>query len=266
MNNDGTEFEHLVHLIEQSISSGSTVEHNVYLPVIGSQSGRTRQCDVVIRTGQKPRETVTIVEVQDRTSRPDINTFGGWLDKLKDVGAQHLICVSRHEFPISIKERAIAAGNTVRLITLKEVPAESLPIGVVFTSEKFDLKDFTIGCGISEDEVQELGIKEAVEATMLPGRHHRFDVYEKCWSLDKNELISLADLCRDVVSPEENSEGDGKLASSLKEGPELYIYWENQFFLRVGLDCDFSWKYEVTELPVSVLSYEQNEDGILAWA
>ncbi|MBL6932308.1 MAG: hypothetical protein ISR45_05120, partial [Rhodospirillales bacterium] len=95
MKNDGKDLEHLVHAIEQSIAPDSVVEHDVNLPVISSGSGRTRQCDVVIRSGQKPRETITIVEVQDRGSKPDINTFGGWLQKLEEVGGQHLICVSR---------------------------------------------------------------------------------------------------------------------------------------------------------------------------
>lgn len=261
--NDGKDLEHLVRFIEQSITPGSTVEHNVNLPVIGSSGNRTRQCDVIIRTGQKPRETITIVEVQDRIARTEINEFGGWLNKLEQVGAQHLICVSRHEFPSSIKEEAVKLGNTVRLITLKEIPAESLPINIVFTNTKFDLNLGNIGCGVSEEEVEELGIKDAVEARFIG--FHQMDLNEKCWSLDKNKLISLCDLCRDVVNPEENGEGDGKLASSIKNGPELYLYLENQF-IRVSVDCDFSWAYEVTELPVLFLSYEQNEDGILAWA
>ena len=261
--NDGKDLERLVRFIEQSITPGSTVEHNVNLPVIGSSGNHYRQCDVVIRTGPKVRETVTIVEVQDRVDKTEIGELGDWLYKLEQVGAQHLICVSRHEFPTSIKEEAVRHGNTVRLITLKEIPAESLPINVVFTNTKFDLKEFTPRCGVSEEEVEKLGIKEAIEANFIG--HHRMDVNEKCWSLDKNKLISLCDLCREVVSPDENSEGDGQLAFSKKNGPELYMHIENHF-IRVSLECDFSWTYEVTEQPVTALSYEQNEDGILAWA
>lgn len=265
MNNDGKELEHLVSLIEKSISPDSVVEHDVKLPVIGSESGRTRQCDVVIRSGQMPRETITIVEVQDRTCKPDINTFGGWLEKLEEVGAQHLICVSRHEFPTSIKERAAKKGGTVRLITLKALNAENIPtnMNIVFTHKDFYLKECDIVCSASEAEVEGLGIRDAVDKKLIGFR--KIDGNERCWSLDQNELISMCILCRDYFTrPEGESEGVGNLIFDRKEGPALYMHLEDHFF-RVGVDCDFSWTYEKTEIPMSVVSYEQNEAGVLAW-
>lgn len=36
------------------------------MPVLGSKSGRTRQCDVVVKEGDEPRITRTLVEVQTR--------------------------------------------------------------------------------------------------------------------------------------------------------------------------------------------------------
>lgn len=264
MNNDWKEFEHLVHLIEQSISPDSVVEHDVYLPVIGSQSGRTRQCDVVIRSGQKPRETITIVEVQDRTSKPNITIFGGWIEKLKEVGAQHLICVSRHDFPTSIREKAVGLGNTVRLIMLKELNAESIPINIVFTHCDFDLKEVKkASLTYSRSEVEELGIGDALKKKCEDGVQG--DSNEQCWSLDKNELVSLYLLCQDFyVRPDGENEGEGRIVFDMKEGPELFMYLEDHFF-RAGLDCSFLWTYEETEIPISVLSYEQNEAGVLAW-
>lgn len=259
--NDGKDLEHLVRLVEQSITPGSTVEHNVNLPVIGSESGLTRQCDVIIRLGPQARETITIVEVQDRIARTEIGEFEGWLGKLKDVGAQHLICVSRHEFPISIKEGAIKAGNTVKLITLKEIPAESLPINISFKNKCFDLKKCEARIAVSRKEVEELGIKDAVTEKLM-GRTEQ-DPKEKCLSFDKSELFCLLDLCKDN-RPEDVSEGDGKLVFNKEEGPDLYMLLEDKFF-RVGLECNFSWSYTETEKPVTVLTYEQNVDGILAW-
>lgn len=110
--------EKVVAKIEEKINSSSLVEHNVRLPVIGDPNNGVRQCDVVIRTGSPPRETLTIVEVQNRDSRVDINTFGGWLEKMKEVGAQHLICVSKHPYPKSIISKAKKHGNSVSLIQL----------------------------------------------------------------------------------------------------------------------------------------------------
>ena len=61
--------EHIVQLLEQSLSPGAKVESDVMLPVITSNIGAVRQCDVVIWTGKPPRETITIVEVQDRKTK-----------------------------------------------------------------------------------------------------------------------------------------------------------------------------------------------------
>lgn len=113
--------ERLVQLIEQSISPDSIVERDVRLPILTSLTGNNAQCDIVIRAGRPPRQTITIVEVQDRQKPVDINDFRGWLQKLKDVGAQHLYCVSRQSFSKGIKEQAALHGTTVKLITLKQL-------------------------------------------------------------------------------------------------------------------------------------------------
>lgn len=113
MMNDGSFLERLVQLIEQSIAPDAHIQRNVKLPNLGSKSGATTECDIVIRNGPPFRETVTIVEVKDRERPVDINMFRGWQQKLEDVGAQHLYCVSRKPFPESIKEKAALSGNTI---------------------------------------------------------------------------------------------------------------------------------------------------------
>lgn len=94
MKNKGKYYEELVELIEKSISPNSVVRRDVNLPIIGSESGATSQCDLVITQGEPPREIITIVEVQNRGRKPDANTFRGWVGKLERVRAQRLICVS----------------------------------------------------------------------------------------------------------------------------------------------------------------------------
>lgn len=113
--------EEVVRLLEATISPDSKVERNVQLPNLSSQRGAKCQCDVVIKSGRPPRETISIVEVQYRGTKVDINTFRGWCEKLRDVGAQHLICVSEKGFPDSIIEKAEKMGPSVRLLTLKEI-------------------------------------------------------------------------------------------------------------------------------------------------
>ncbi len=115
--------EEVVTLLEQAISPGAKVERNVQLPNLTDQ-GEKCQCDVVIRNGQPPRETISIVEVQDRGSKVKINTFRGWCMKMRDVGAQHLICVSEKGFPRSIRKKALKMGPTVRLLTLTQLESK----------------------------------------------------------------------------------------------------------------------------------------------
>jgi hypothetical protein len=88
------------------------------LPVLGQN--RSRQCDVVLRIGKPPRQQFFIIEVQKRDAKPDINTFGGWLRKMDEVGANGLICVSEAGFPQSIiDDVALRVGPKVKLMTLE---------------------------------------------------------------------------------------------------------------------------------------------------
>lgn len=115
--------EELVAAIEKSLAPDAVVEHNVFLPVMGQD--RSRQCDVVLRVGKPPREQLFIVEVQQRGAKPDINTFGGWLRKMDEVGANGLICVSEVGFPQSIiDDVALRVGPKVKLMTLDRDEAE----------------------------------------------------------------------------------------------------------------------------------------------
>ena len=134
-NEDWKRFEKVVCILERQINPNAVVKRNQFLPVIGSRSGRTRQCDVVIEEGSEPRLTRSIVEVQKRAAKPSINDFNGWVEKLKEVGAQHLICVSAKGFSRSIREKADQLGPTIRLITLKDSTGEPWPL------PRFSLQD-----------------------------------------------------------------------------------------------------------------------------
>tara|TARA_B100000315_G_scaffold84339_1_gene77303 strand:+ start:1581 stop:2465 length:885 start_codon:yes stop_codon:yes gene_type:complete len=242
------ELEHLVKLIEKSISPNSNVERDIDLPVLVSSSGRTRQCDIVIRSGVPPRETISIVEVQDRSRKVEIGDLGNWLNKLDEVGAQHLICVSHHDFPESIKEKAMLSGQKIRLMTLKEIPEDKIPFDFKYVQDYFSLK-----------EIHNLKVDCSFKKIIFDNTH------TKCWSLDKQNLISLFVLCRDFFSREKDKkEGKGTIVFNLNEGKELYFY-ESGEYCRVGLKCDFAWESEVHEIPPFILSYEQYGHGSLAW-
>ena len=122
--------ERVVKLLEQAITPDARIKHNVMMPDL-TDASQSRECDIVIWTGKLPRETITIVEVQDRNKPFDITTFDGMCTKMRKVGAQHLICVSRQSFPISIKNEAKRQGPTVRLVLLKDLEDGNWPVNIV---------------------------------------------------------------------------------------------------------------------------------------
>lgn len=87
--------------------------------------------------GQEPRVTRTIVEVQKRNERVKPNDFRGWCQKMRDVGANRLICVSAKPFPRSIKDKvAKELGPTVLLVRLEALEAKQWPLQIVNNAMK----------------------------------------------------------------------------------------------------------------------------------
>jgi hypothetical protein len=117
--NTGKLREKVVTILERHLDPDASVTCDEKLPVLSSPH-RSRQIDVLIETGKGSRKTFTIVETQDRVDKPVETEFDGWLKKMRQVGAQHLICVTRAGYPSSILERAQEIGPTVRLYTLSQ--------------------------------------------------------------------------------------------------------------------------------------------------
>jgi hypothetical protein len=127
--------EKVVALLEKSLAPEARVRHNVKFPCL--TTGHEEQCDVVIEMGQEPRVTRTIVEVQKRNERVKPNDFRGWCQKLRDVGANRLICVSAKPFPDSIKDKvAKELGPTVLLVRLEALEAKKWPFQIVNNAMK----------------------------------------------------------------------------------------------------------------------------------
>lgn len=263
MSKPGEDLEKIVAIIEKSISPESRIEHNVYLPVLTSQIGRTRQCDIIIRTGAPHRETISIVEVQDRNSAVDISDFNNWLTKLVEVGAQHLICVSRKPFPESVKEVAIQNGSRVLLININEIPPTDIPINFINFIFKLNSKKIkeiiSIKPFVKPGQIKAEGLKPETRKG-----------HERIWSLDGVSRISINDICLEILKENNqfNNEPNGLIEGTTKysfinEGKLFYI--NNEKFIPIGLDIEFSWIYESYEKPMSMASYEQYGHGPMAW-
>lgn len=110
--------EKTVQALEKILDPGAEIRHNEQLPEL--DTGILRQCDITIRSGKPPRQTLTIVEVQDRSRKVTLPIYDAWYRKREKLGAQHLICVSTTGFPNSVIKCAKKTGETVRLVTLTE--------------------------------------------------------------------------------------------------------------------------------------------------
>lgn len=250
---DWVEFEKIVSMVEEGLSPDAEVVHNVRLPVINSPSNLRRQCDVVIYSGSGARRTLTIVEVQLRKSKVDINTFNGWIRKFRSVGAQHLICVSRHDFPISIKEEAIKHGDSVRLVVLKETIPTNCPINMHFENRNFEVTDIT--------EIQVSLPRNDVENHVM----NSITVNDKLWSLNQTTLLSIYHLCKDKVGklPGDSSGCDSLKFLASSESP-LYFHFNGRIH-KVDFSCEFTWELTIEKIKPLMLSYEQTDSGVLAW-
>lgn len=245
--------EKLVKLIEKSISPDSIVEHNVYLLDLTSLNNKKRQCDIVITTGTKNRQTRTIVEVQNRKSKFNITFFHGLLQKMKDVGAQHLICVSTIGFSKTIIEKVRLLGGTVRLITLTKHDTSNLPIDFV----QLIVNQYSSGYYL--DELPKITFFEN-SGELIPLAEIRFIVSALP---DKEfEISELAQRFVELLKPQKSGI---YIMSFPNVDSTLKIRYNDRFF-----DVQkFSWNIniEVTkhEIPIEAYSYDQLDSGSIAW-
>lgn len=259
MNTDWLSQEHLVHLIEKSIDPDSRVELNVKLKDLNSTSHKARQCDIVIRKGKPPRETITIVEVQKRSRKVELTTFDGWVTKMRDVGAQHLICVSIIGFPDSVKEKAKRSGNTIRLITIKNQDTQRIPI---------DIFQFNLTCNEPKYFITSVPrIKLLHKEDAYLGRHiQEYHQQGKlAFSFNKSlELRSLDGIVSQYLTAQRINT-PGRLSIKLPDNKnKLYLNIEGHF-VKISLKCEVEVKVDKHEGTVLLYSYEQESEGVLAW-
>lgn len=260
--NDGIYLEKIVALLEQSLDPEATIKHDVDMPILTSKEGHTAQCDVVIWSGQKPREIITICEVQDRHNKAmPPQDVRGFKQKGEEVGAQRVICISRKQFSASNKERAAQSGGSIVLMTISDWDIDSLPfdfINVEPSYREFCLTEInSLALTFSKDELLQ---SEAEKLNIVP-----FKALDEIFSYDKINLISITSLCRSMSKSINSSfEGESTLDLASDRDPQLFIF-ANEKFYKIGLKFNFKYKWEVTALKPYMLSYEQDSHGILAW-
>lgn len=245
--------EKLVELIEKSISPNSIIEHNVKLPDLSSKNNKKRQCDIVIKSGPKERETVTIVEVQSRISKFNLTFFQGLIQKMRDVGAQHLICVSTSGFTNTIIDKAKELGGTVRLVMLNKFNPDEIPVDLPKLSIQRIISSYI---QTSEPEIDfttdyEIGFYL---------KDMKFKINEENEELDINELNNF--YITNVLKPSNN--GFYKIKLPI-EGIKLFLCHSEEKFIVNNYSLNVKIELEKHEIPVYAYSYEQIDSGSLAW-
>jgi hypothetical protein len=257
-NSDWLTIERLVQILEKSIAPDSSVEHNVKLSDLSSSSNGKRQCDIVIRTGLPPRQTITIVEVQSRKSKFNLTIFQGLIKKMQDVGAQHLICVSTTGFTKTIKEKAMQLGGTVRLVLLTKNDTSTFPGFFKFTF---------IDCRPEYEFVSAPRVKAlpSLTKTFVP---ITFNVNDKSFIL--SSMPDMQQSVKDLVSyyfSRNDTETSGVYTVKLPNPDDKLFFQNHQDRWEIKqFECDIRVtinKQEISE--GNIYSYEQEEFGPIAW-
>ena len=265
--------ERITALLEQSLTPTARVEHNVLLPVIG-MPGDKRQCDVVITYGQPPRETVAIVEVQDRKSKIKINDFDGWTVKRGEVGASMLICVSERDFPISIKNRVLLKhGPTVKLLTLKELEEPTILKLKLFPEALFS--SFTsrvVSVGIvkvSGSKYLSFGSEMRTEIHSSNDKVFEWDESHEYRSL--NDLVSSELKNLDLTHKTANLQPDETIDIDInichdESKKILWLHQAEQKFNVRELPVKVAVGIQESKIPIKCYSYKQEMiDNVIAW-
>jgi hypothetical protein len=252
---DGKFLEHTIEVLEHSISPEAKVERDVWLPNLISKISKKRQCDIVIRTGKPPRETITIVEVQDRIKKTSIGEFDGWVTKMKAVGAQHLICVSRHKFSDSIREKALQSGTTIRLMTFCDDPNK---IPQDFISPHINIR-YPIYKSLSYIN---LFITNEFDKLNSDGLNLDTKIFQV-----NNDFLSLNDFIDGALSSGNFPEDCPKLDIKLGKGTASIFNAtiENKIYDLDKIEFHVELEYDQIDVPISIITYEQEASGAIAW-
>jgi hypothetical protein len=180
---------------------------------------------------------------------------------MRKVGAQHLICVSRKEFPKSITEEAKKYGPTVRLVLLEDIEKGNWPIFVVDHSIRV-LQRVT-----GDVTSVHLEIKAGQPFLYGPVKNN---INDRVFRLDNSpNTLSLNDLISLYLDKHEN-----QLKHNVAQIIKMHFPDSGQHLSliqkAIKLDItslDFEVEVEIKEktFPMKCLGYRQTNIGTLAW-
>jgi len=176
---DWEAIEKIVFVLEKFITDDSKVEHNVKLPVTGKSNARKRQVDVLITVLNGRKRTRFMIKKKKRNSKVDINTFHGWVKKMKSIDCQHLICVSTKGFPSSVIEdvKKEYGTDTVTLMTLSDF--DTLVDPETQVNIDFDIESFKWAIQNKHWEIVDFGTPTIATQTKAVGSTFQVEYTKK---------------------------------------------------------------------------------------
>lgn len=252
--------ERVVALIEKAIDPDATITRNVFLPNL--VTGKKRQCDIVIEVGKPPRVTTTLVEVQKRKSRVKISDISNWWEKKKQLGAQHIICVSELAFPKSaIDQVEQVYGPSMRLVRLSNLEKGDWPIQIVDNSMRLKIQKFKLD-STRHFQLDCVGIKTGSIG---------IDVKQPIFSSDEwQEQISFNDLflrlnekASRVFLPESALTGEMRFEPGKSE---VFVFIQDETRKLNSITYPILIEHQQQDVPIIMSSYCQHgHDGAIAW-
>ena len=120
------EFESIIERLQRAFHPAATIERNVKL--MGKNSQRPRQIDILIRQKFGIQEILIIVECKRWSRKIDIKAVEGFAGVKEDVGAHSGIMISARGF--SRGAQTLADRKQISLFTFRDTKRENWPYGL----------------------------------------------------------------------------------------------------------------------------------------
>ncbi len=260
--------EKVVRLLESALAPDAEVKHNQKLH--DHSSGGGRQCDTIVFMGAAPRQTITIVEVQDRADPLGIQDLEGFYQKMQSVHAQHLICVTIAGFTEQALGFARNKGPSIRLVKLAELEKSNWPINLAFGRMGLLEQDpKPVGCHVKGSRFDDFALEKSPGAAQI-------DLQAKVFKFQKHgepgRVITASDVFRSAVDEMQfyrhlEKPIRVKMARRFDQKDRLWVKLGKRTFCVGHIELEVEMRTHLKYFPLTMHSYEQVDyQGALAWA
>ncbi|KGO83431.1 hypothetical protein Q763_02365 [Flavobacterium beibuense F44-8] len=241
-------FEYVYELLKVSINQEYIISIN---PL--ARSNNSNNAEFTIKNNFK--EEVIIVKLIPQDCATNIEYFK---NVLKDLKFESLIIISKIDFSEDIKEYVCSLEN-VSLVIISNHEAVNIPIGF------FKIKTTHSNLKLTSVNKIVLGVLKE-DAELFSSLHNKpINSIGKKFSLDKVNLIDFEELCLSQVVIK-NGKTKGKMSLNYKprDKKDFFVKIDDKF-IKIGVEVDFEWETENTELNSPILTFDKTQMGISFW-